>query len=135
MAWAVAEIDGGAFAGWMQRFGWTAGIIHRRRRRWGEPVCLARPPALFDCRDVKDQGCGGVFYRPCASGKGVYSVSIPGEDATLSADETAEAARGAGLSAVAAAGVQGAIDDIISGGCACADCDLWVALFGGRSFV
>ena len=63
---------------------------------------------------LKTKDVAGYFTALAPMVKGVYSVSIPGEDATLSADETAEAARGVGLSAVAAADVQGAIDDIIA---------------------
>ncbi|WP_308916139.1 folylpolyglutamate synthase/dihydrofolate synthase family protein [Jannaschia sp. LMIT008] len=53
------------------------------------------------------------YFAPLASRlSGVRTVSIPGEAATLSADETAEAANRAGLAAVPSANVEAAVGDI-----------------------
>ena len=53
------------------------------------------------------------YFRPLAPHlAGLRTVSIPGEDATLSAEETAEAARGAGIAARPAASVEAAVGAI-----------------------
>lgn len=56
------------------------------------------------------------FLRPLAAlAAGLQAVDIPGEPATLSAAETAEAARSVGLEAAEAAGVADAIAAIVAG--------------------
>ena len=53
------------------------------------------------------------YFRPLAPHlAGLRTVSIPGEDATLSAEETAEAAGGAGIAARPAASVEAAVGAI-----------------------
>jgi dihydrofolate synthase/folylpolyglutamate synthase len=55
----------------------------------------------------------GGYLRPLAGlVEGLHAVSIPGEHATLSAEETRAAARASGLAAETAASVQAALDTI-----------------------
>ena len=64
---------------------------------------------------LKTKDVAGYFTALAPLVKGVYSVSIPGEDATLSADETAEAARGGwAIGQWRPRACRGAIDDIIA---------------------
>jgi dihydrofolate synthase/folylpolyglutamate synthase len=58
----------------------------------------------------------GGFLRPLAPHlSGLSAVSIPGEKATLSADETAAAARAAGIETVVAPSVGAAVAAIAAG--------------------
>ena len=69
----------------------------------------ARPTWLI-CGMLNTKDVRG-FMRPLAGhARALYAVSIPGEANTLSADDTAEAARGAGLTAHTAESVQAAMD-------------------------
>ncbi|MEO1734000.1 MAG: bifunctional folylpolyglutamate synthase/dihydrofolate synthase, partial [Pseudomonadota bacterium] len=66
-------------------------------------------PTYFICGMLKTKDVAG-YLRPLASGAtGLVSVSIPGETATLSAEETAAAARDVGVEAHPAASVEAAI--------------------------
>ncbi|WP_424975821.1 bifunctional folylpolyglutamate synthase/dihydrofolate synthase [Dinoroseobacter sp. S124A] len=71
----------------------------------------ARPTYLV-CGMLRTKDVSG-FLRPLATrAQGLHALSIPGEQATLTAAETAEAARGVGLVATEAAGVAEALAEI-----------------------
>ncbi|WP_424967058.1 bifunctional folylpolyglutamate synthase/dihydrofolate synthase [Dinoroseobacter sp. S375] len=71
----------------------------------------ARPTYLV-CGMLRTKDVSG-FLRPLAAqAQGLHALSIPGEQATLTAAETAEAARGVGLVATEAAGVAEALAEI-----------------------
>ena len=62
---------------------------------------------MLNTKDVR------TFLRPFAGmGKSLHAVSIPGETATLKAEETARAAHDVGLSAVVSDSVENAIKAI-----------------------
>ena len=73
----------------------------------------ARPTHLI-CGMLNTKDVRG-YMRPLAPHvKSLHAVSIPGEKATLSAAETAEAARAAGIEAVEAESVAAALADIVA---------------------
>jgi dihydrofolate synthase/folylpolyglutamate synthase len=75
---------------------------------------LAEKPTFLICGMLNTKDCRG-YMRPLAKVcDKLFAVSIPGEANTLSADDTAEAARSAGMNAETATNVQAAIEAIQS---------------------
>ncbi len=75
---------------------------------------LPAKPTHLICGMLNTKDVGG-FMRPLASvAESLTAVSIPGQTATLSAEETLVAARDAGLSATSAETVAAALDDILA---------------------
>lgn len=76
-------------------------------------AALPDRPTYFICGMLKTKDIDG-YLRPLAQvAKNLTAVSIPGETNTLSANETAEAARRVGFDAQAAVSVTKALSDII----------------------
>lgn len=78
-----------------------------------ETLCsLPARPTYLVCGMLRTKDVRG-FLRPLAAqAQGLHALSIPGEQATLTAAETAEAARGVGLAATEAKGVSEALAEI-----------------------
>ncbi len=75
-------------------------------------AAMPRRPTWLICGMLNTKDIGG-YLRPLAGlVEGLHAVSIPGEHATLSAEETRAAARASGLAAETAASVQAALDTI-----------------------
>jgi dihydrofolate synthase/folylpolyglutamate synthase len=78
-------------------------------------AAMPRRPTWAVCGMLNTKDIGG-FLRPLAPHlSGLSAVSIPGEKATLSADETAAAARAAGIETVVAPSVGAAVAAIAAG--------------------
>ena len=81
-----------------------ADVLAKRPDRPTHLIC-----GMLNTKDVRG------YMRPLAEHvKTLHAVSIPGEKATLSAQETATAARAVGIEAVEAESVAAALDDIVA---------------------
>ena len=78
---------------------------------------LAEGPARethLICGMLNTKAIGGYLRPPAAQAHSLHAVTIPGEAATLSAEETAAAAREAGFDAMEAQSVETALDAILA---------------------
>jgi dihydrofolate synthase/folylpolyglutamate synthase len=73
----------------------------------------AARPAHLICGMLNTKDIEGYMTPLARVADSLHGVSIPGEEATLTADQTAAAARGAGLTAQSAQDVECAISEII----------------------
>ena len=81
-----------------------ADVLAQRPERPTHLIC-----GMLNTKDVRG------YMRPLAEHvKSLHAVSIPGEKATLSAQETATAAQAVGIDAVEAENVAAALDDIVA---------------------
>lgn len=74
---------------------------------------LPKRPTFLICGMLNTKDIGGFMAPLRGVAEGLYSVSIPAEKATLTAEETARAATASGLKAITASDVESAIREIV----------------------
>jgi len=80
----------------------------------GHLATLAERPTHLICGMLNTKDVGGYMAPLAAQAASLHAVSIPGEAATLSAAETAEAARAAGMRAFEAESVEAALAAVVA---------------------